>query len=683
MLALLQPFTERGSTSHRLSDSQAQEVLGSAREAVDNTQVLDSGAWQPVRKRRGSQSRQGSRPALPSCNGYTWSEDQVDSDFWALGFGNPLRANEFQHSTEFAQNTWGKCARPTQPSSFGKRQASGGTRPGRAESWRWENRFSCLTEPDAEPDADPSQVTFETGLGDEQQSSPGPRGSALSGLDMAKQNKTGHSKRKTKLKTKDGHPDLQMWTELSQILEGDFVCPMISREADLVAWAEKYEARIPAGSLGRWIIEHMMTLLARGEDDTEAIKVALHQLMAQPMEHTGLAELQILQANVTSYRTEIKKWAVQQEAQVVCLQETHIIPANDAAVKAGFSTMGKQVNTVPAAVTQGEVRQGSQGGLMMLASNHVNLRRLDSWDTAGKGYQLGILRLKGFDLCIGNVYLESGVGPTQGVNPEILTRLSAAVVDLGVSFLITRDWNCQPEDLSSVLFPDRVGGRVLFPTEPTISTGGTLDFAVCHPRLVAITDCVVDWNTPFKPHAAVLYRLSIRDAQLPVLQAPAFPKGVLDEPVELPRPPNPAKCVMLLEQDTRQPHDLAWGGFMQWLEASVCEGGAQGRGSAVKCTVAPLLPTQAPLPSWKGAVPAYWTRVQTWVKAYGRNTLHVRVRKILLTALESSDYDYELEGVDMPAFRAILHTAVAANRQLLDSHSSQLDRIADEAGKRS
>ena len=41
---------------------------------------------------------------------------------------------------------------------------------------------------------------------------------------------------------------------------------MIAQEAQLVAWAEKYESAIPEGTLGRWTIEHMLTLLVRGED---------------------------------------------------------------------------------------------------------------------------------------------------------------------------------------------------------------------------------------------------------------------------------------------------------------------------------------------------------------------------------------------------------------------------------
>ena len=222
------------------------------------------------------------------------------------------------------------------------------------------------------------------------------------------------------------------------------------------------------------------------------------------------------------------------------------------------------------------------------------------------------------------------------------------------------------------------GGQVLFPPEPTISTGGTLDFAVCHIKLLAITKCEVLWNTPFKPHAAVRYTLRIQSAQMPVLQAPVFPKNVLESISDIPRPEDPDFCAILLEPDTKRPHDLSWGGFMKWIESSTCEGGATGRGWHVQCTVAPLLPSQAPLPSWKGALLAYWTRVRTWVQAYDKQALNPKIKPVLLKALSTASYDFELEGVCTQALRLTLHKAVCGNQQLLEEQSKLLVKEADK-----
>ena len=284
--------------------------------------------------------------------------------------------------------------------------ACGVTRPKPATNLVTHNRFELLAE---EPEANTSSLPAASS----QVGAQGPSACETvqqSNASPHRPKKQSQQKRKTaKRKPSDPAAD-----QTVQLLGQDVQLPMIAQEAQLVAWAEKYESAIPEGTLGRWTIEHMLTLLARGEDDTPAVRVATEQILASPKEPTGMVELKILQANITSYRTEIRRWVTDRPAQVACLQETHIIPAKDQEVKASWSTLAKQVSTVPAAVTQGEARQGSQGGLMMVAANHINLRQLASWESAGKGFQLSVVRLRGMDLCVGNVYMESGVGPTQG-----------------------------------------------------------------------------------------------------------------------------------------------------------------------------------------------------------------------------------------------------------------------------
>ena len=410
----------------------------------------------------------------------------------------------------------------------------------------------------------------------------------------------------------------------------------------------------------------MLTLLARGEDDTPAVRVAIEQILASPKKPTGMVELKILQANVTSYRTEIRRWVTEQTAQVACLQETHIIPAKDQEIKASWSTLAKQINTVPAAVTQGEVRQGSQGGLMMVAANHINLRQLVSWESAGKGFQLSVVRLKGIDLCVGNVYMQSGAGPTQGVNPELLTRLAAAILEAGIPFLVTGDWNCQPEDLPEA--------------EPTISTGGTLDYAVCHPRLLPITTCEVLWDTPFRPHAAVQYSLQLVAAHQPMLQALSFSKESCQH-VPIERPEDPQKCIMLMEPASTAQVDATWAGFMPWAETTVCADGPQGRGWNARCSLAPLLPSHPPLPEWKGASTAYWMRIQTWMHQYAKDTLKENVKKSLLKALQQDKYDFEMEGVCLCALRTTLHNIIARNTRLEETESQLVLQVAKVAEK--
>ena len=376
--------------------------------------------WQTVRKRRRASAPSYGRKTWGS-NGYTFQADQVLRDSWSPGFGNLVHSGGPDYFYDLAgiSQPWGvgqmgqylpmaeekfwnqpmklwkwNCLGPimvsqgetstqieylshlghdaNRESEWG---ACGVTRPKPATNLVTHNRFELLAE---EPEANTSSLPAASS----QVGAQGPSACETvqqSNASPHRPKKQSQQKRKTAKRTPSDpaadqtvHPELRHWQELQQLLGQDVQLPMIAQEAQLVAWAEKYESAIPEGTLGRWTIEHMLTLLARGEDDTPAV----------PKEPTGMVELKILQANITSYRTEIRRWVTDRPAQVACLQETHIIPAKDQEVKASWSTLAKQVSTVPAAVTQSEARQGSQGGLMMVAANHINLRQLASWESA-------------------------------------------------------------------------------------------------------------------------------------------------------------------------------------------------------------------------------------------------------------------------------------------------------------
>ena len=101
---------------------------------------------------------------------------------------------------------------------------------------------------------------------------------------------------------------------------------------------------------------------------------------------------------------------------------------------------------------------------------------------------------------------------------------------------------------------------MLFPPEPTISSGGTLDYAVCHPKLPPITTCEVLWGTPFKPHAAVQYTLQLAAAHHPVLQAPSFSKEIAAsiDPKERPEDPQSSVIPNGARIHGADRHDMGW-----------------------------------------------------------------------------------------------------------------------------
>ena len=67
----------------------------------------------------------------------------------------------------------------------------------------------------------------------------------------------------------------------------------------------------------------------------------------------------------------------------------------------------------------------------------------------GKGFQISHLRNHGWTLHIVNLYLCSGVGPSGGVNPALLSALAAELAGLAGQWVVVGDWNCEPEELSA------------------------------------------------------------------------------------------------------------------------------------------------------------------------------------------------------------------------------------------
>ena len=129
------------------------------------------------------------------------------------------------------------------------------------------------------------------------------------------------------------------------------------------------------------------------------------------------------------------------------LQETHARGKSLHNIEVDFRN-GKMLTTAgPAAPTDG----GSSGG-MMIASRprRLNVRSWLSYQEEGKGFVINIMRLKGFELAIGTVYLQSGVGPTNGVNPSILGELVTRLQALTCPWFVAGDWNCPPDELGDV-----------------------------------------------------------------------------------------------------------------------------------------------------------------------------------------------------------------------------------------
>ncbi|CAE7504945.1 unnamed protein product [Symbiodinium natans] len=266
--------------------------------------------------------------------------------------------------------------------------------------------------------------------------------------------------------TPKSHPRLtrqkkiKEWIGLLDILEAQPVMDMPAKEAELLQWIEDFGEQYDQGSLECWTLNRICQLLERSNDDTLGVIEAIE------------------------------------------------------AVLAGF----RKQNTGPKSLLI-----GSSGGLLTLAPSHRNAATGPAFMSAGKGFVSVSIRFQGWDLLLVNLYLQSGVGPTGGLNPEILSRLAAVLDQTSTQWLVLGDWNCSPAELLRLGFVDKVKGQVVAPGGPTINTGGTLDYAVASKRMAPVLSVSSSWDVPFKPHCAVTVELRVGVADLPVRQLKGFP----------------------------------------------------------------------------------------------------------------------------------------------------------------
>ena len=186
------------------------------------------------------------------------------------------------------------------------------------------------------------------------------------------------------------------WVVLRSLLKSPPASDLQSKEAQLLQWVESQEAALVEGTLGHWVAYRIMTCLEAREEDTIGILAAVEEVVLQQRRRTGAQDFVLLQANVTTHRQEVKQWLLAQTWGAACLQETHIIEADQQKFKNGLSSGSCTAWTGPAEKTPG----GSMGGVASLARCHLQTRSLGMW-CLGSAFKDGIWRYATFILSQG------------------------------------------------------------------------------------------------------------------------------------------------------------------------------------------------------------------------------------------------------------------------------------------
>ena len=211
-------------------------------------------------------------------------------------------------------------------------------------------------------------------------------------------------------------------------------------------------------------------------------------------------------------------------------QETHLPEYKSEQLANDVGSRGYQALFLPALPTG---NGGFSGGLAICSKKHLDVRQVTSFSSNGAGFQAVALRVRGTDLYLVNLYLKSGEGFQSPTNVSVLARLLPFLASVRGSFLAAGDFNDDFDTLSSTNMAMEAKGKWRAPPGPTIASGGHLDFGIISRALSPVVKVALQWLTPFKPHAALVWELPLSEIRLRMPQARSFkPQPLQPQPFQ-------------------------------------------------------------------------------------------------------------------------------------------------------
>ena len=462
--------------------------------------------------------------------------------------------------------------------------------------------------------------------------------------------------------------EVAIWQRLHEVLEQEPKFNMVAKQEDIMAILEGVEPSSPEGTLQYWLMEHMYQTLTNEEDDTIGCQEAIQDILAQlKTPQTGVKDVKCVQANVTSFKSEVKTWLSNQEVHFACLQETHLTETKMQEMTVSLHTLGYQVWGVPAAPTAG----GTTGGLMCVAKKHVNFRYFSSFSIEGKGCQILIGRFAGKDLAIGNIYLQSGTGPTSPMNVEILSWLASQLERLQCAWMIMGDWNTEAREMQHLSFGEEVKGEWLMTGQSTIQSGNELDFILVSSCLRSLVEQRVEWKVPFRPHAAVFQTLHWSQGQVPILQ---IDKTSITEECQT------KEVKILLENLSEDEHSIRFARCTGKIGIGLSQ--TDGKSRNVRCIRKPLLAPQSQGWIWAGEKASLLVRLEVMLAMQDKKPLEGRQWGVLSKLAASlQDITIVSEGVDWKAMAAAIVDLVASKQQLPPEIREVLKNLSEHEEK--
>ena len=422
----------------------------------------------------------------------------------------------------------------------------------------------------------------------------------------ASQSAEGHQ-RKQKPKKRKAHPrappkDLpQEWQMLCQVV-GRYDA---SSEAAALEAIEKLEEQELNPLQQRACHEVLRSFV---EQDAQYAKWILADVASGYRQDDKAECIKITSANITSWRKPIAAWIHELGPDLVVLQETHLKTEGIQQAMSHCQDMGYTFIGMPGSTKT----KGVQGGLAVVAPRHRNLRYLIEYGTGPAGFLACAMRNKGWDLIIVSLYLESGVGFQAPNNVQVLARLIAFLKGCKVPYMVLGDWNEAQDTMRGTTLATEVGGAFVGVGEPTAQGSDEIDYGLVAKCLVPILQVKTDWETPFRPHAAMHWRVA-QPCSSPDVPQMKKAGALVTETVEYEPVQNTQSINILDEPKMEDELSETFAHLSAGVERSIT-GRIDGMGVKSEIVRKKLVVNNPENVVWTGKRAAFWNRVQQWVK---------------------------------------------------------------------
>ena len=139
------------------------------------------------------------------------------------------------------------------------------------------------------------------------------------------------------------------------------------------------------------------------------------------------------------------------------------------------------------------------------------------------------LRTSGLDLTLVSLYLQCSSGLSGKVNSKILAALIDFRLQVKGPFVVGGDWSCPIQEFLGMNICRALKLRVLGTGRPTCGDS-ELDFLRVSECMEGGINLELLEEVPFRPHAALQFKLSIDKFKLTTPQLPRFTSELLEEP---------------------------------------------------------------------------------------------------------------------------------------------------------